>query len=83
MSHLVESPIKSMTTVHRRPAWFIWRGLRYDVAQILDRWVLTGEWWEEKPECVYWRIRDARGGVYEIYHEQDGARRWVMYKVYD
>jgi hypothetical protein len=67
----------------RRPLSFRWRGQVLHVVEVIDRFVVTGEWWEQKPECVWWRVRVRGGGLYELYYEQGGERRWMLYKVYD
>ncbi|MBC7347013.1 MAG: hypothetical protein H5U00_06090 [Clostridia bacterium] len=64
------------------PRAFRWRGKSYAVLEILEVWRDTGRWWEEEAPKLFFRLRTAGGGLWEIY--RDEARgTWHLYKVYD
>lgn len=67
----------------RRPLSFRWRGQVLHVAEVIDRWIDGGQWWNQVPESVFWRVQARNGGVYELYQEQVQGGRWMLYKVYD
>jgi Family of unknown function (DUF6504) len=33
-----------------RPARFVWRGRLYIVLRVLERWMVSGEWWKQQEE---------------------------------
>lgn len=83
MSRLYNAPIASISTVKGAPVSFVFHQQRIAVAEVIDRWVDGGRWWEGEGESDWWRIRSNVGGVYELYRERTGERRWVLYKAYD
>jgi hypothetical protein len=66
-----------------RPVEFRYQGQRIRVAQVLDHWLMQGEWWEQRPETVTWRVADPRGGVYELEMERVEPPVWRVVTIYD
>ena len=60
-----------------RPLWFIWRGCRYTVLDVLDDWMEAGCWWDGEPERHVWVVR-TDAGIYELARMADG--RWWLYR---
>lgn len=54
-----------------------------NVAQVLDRWIMRGRWWEGEPESIWWRVQSASGGVYELYQYQPPQGAWHLYRILD
>src|SRR3954449_12924643 len=44
------------------PAAFEWRGRRYEVADVIGKWRIEGQWWSDGRDREYWRV-EARGGA--------------------
>lgn len=51
----------------------------YRVNEILDRWVIQGEWWATEKRREYFRVLTDQGAC-ELYSEGDG---WHLTKVLD
>jgi len=64
------------------PRAFWWRGRRYAVAGVLERWRDVGRWWEGEPPRSFFRLQTAGGGIWEIYLDL-GENTWHLYKIYD
>lgn len=77
----------------RRPEFFVWRGCRYQVRTVLDRWQERVPWWrfpalEEAPtglERSVWRVEGAPGmrqeaGVFDLAQWRDA---WTLERVSD
>lgn len=93
MSRLIDAPIQVTLGPDRErgglmPASFMYRQERHQVVEVLDVWLMLAKPWWEDPNAVgqapqhtcYWRVRTAKGGVFEM--SQDGTN-WRLYKVYD
>jgi len=64
------------------PCVFKWRGRRYLVRKVLEKWKDTGRWWEGEAAKLFFRVETAGGGLWEVY--LDTARcEWQLYRVYD
>lgn len=64
------------------PGAFWWRGERYAVAAVLERWRDTGRWWEGEAPKLFFRLQTPEGGLWEIYLDTRD-KTWYLYKVYD
>ena len=77
-----------------RPARFIWRQRLYTVLGVLEHWVVSREWWQQRspspdvpPEREFWRVeaspgRDIPAAVYEL--RRDAASGdWLLARVWD
>ncbi|MGB9886993.1 MAG: DUF6504 family protein [Moorellales bacterium] len=64
------------------PRAFWWRGRRYAVAEVLERWRDVGRWWEGEAPRVFFRLQTTGGGLWELYREL-GENSWHLYKIYD
>lgn len=54
-------------------------GRQYRVRELLDVWVVQGQWWSDEQKRVCFRLRTDRG-IVEIYRS---GERWVLSKVMD
>ncbi|MEW6751772.1 MAG: DUF6504 family protein [Candidatus Latescibacterota bacterium] len=64
--------------------WFEWRGQRYEICRVLDRWVVQGRWWAEEERREFLLVEAASAGetgVYEICQSSRGG--WLLVRVYD
>ena len=77
-----------------KPARFIWRQRLYTVLGVLEHWVVSREWWQQRspspdvpPEREFWRVeaspgRDIPPAVYEL--RRDAASGdWLLARVWD
>jgi len=64
------------------PRSFRWRGRRYTVRAVLERWKETGRWWEGEASKFFFRVETTGGGLWELYFDT-GTRTWRLYRVYD
>ena len=74
--------IKVKANVAGVPVSFIRKGRREQVAAIYDRWRINDEWWGEKVERNYFRIRTSSGLVCDIYHDTS-ADHWYLDRIHD
>lgn len=61
------------------PVSFRWNGRVHRVCEMLDVWVVQGQWWGEEQKRVFFRVRTDRC-VVELYRSGD---RWVLTKQMD
>jgi len=59
------------------PAAFVWRGRRYEVADVIGRWRIEGRWWADGRDREYWRVEARGGAVWDLYHDRKRGR-WHM-----
>ena len=45
------------------PSAFRWRGRRYEVRDVIGRWLIEGRWWEDGRDREYWRVEAGSGAV--------------------
>jgi len=64
------------------PAAFVWRGRRYEVADVIGRWRIEGRWWADGRDREYWRVEARGGAVWDLYHDRS-ADRWHMERLWD
>ncbi len=64
------------------PRCFQWRGQRYQVQAVLERWKDSGRWWEGEAPKLFFRVRTDGGGLWEICRDTV-HRKWYLYKIYD
>jgi Family of unknown function (DUF6504) len=64
------------------PAAFRWKARRYEVVDVIGRWLIEGRWWEEGRDREYWRVEARGGAVFDLYHDRR-AGRWHMERVWD
>ena len=64
------------------PVSFRHRGVRYQVAEILDVWTESGRWWEQEGELFTFRVATVEGGLFEVTWSLR-TREWTLYKSYD
>jgi len=70
----------------REPKAFVWRGERYEVAQVESMWTDTGfvagertRTWYRRRHRNCWRVKTTAGEVYELYLDRGGGRRtWIL-----
>lgn len=69
--------------------FFVWRGKRYDVIQILNRWALTSGWWRGKQakdqqffKVTARRTRETTVGTYELCYDKMSGE-WRLVRVMD
>jgi hypothetical protein len=77
-----------------KPARFVWRGRLYTVLGVLEHWVVSREWWQQRnpdpgtpAEHEFWRVEATPGqsipaATYEL--RRDAATdRWLLARVWD
>jgi hypothetical protein len=64
------------------PSAFIWRGLRYEVADVIGRWRIEGRWWADGRDREYWRVEARGGAVWDLYHDHL-RERWHVERLWD
>ncbi len=64
------------------PAAFVWRGRRYEVADVIGRWRIEGRWWADGRDREYWRVEARGGAVWDLYHDRQHDR-WHMERLWD
>jgi hypothetical protein len=52
-----------------RPVTFILRGLRIDIAEILEHWIEEGL--EDRVRKRYFRVKGSDGIIHRIYYDED------------
>src|SRR5262249_48405451 len=73
------------------PAEFRWRGVDYEVAEVLSVWRLRDRWWVSPMETdfrkagsdrTYYRVRCPDQQVFDIHHDAVSGL-WVLDRVHD
>src|SRR5262245_40836692 len=64
------------------PSAFVWRGRRYEVADVIGRWRIEGRWWADGRDREYWRVEARGGAVWDLYHDRL-KDRWHMERLWD
>ena len=64
------------------PSAFVWRGRRYEVADVIGRWRIEGRWWADGRDREYWRVEARGGAVWDLYHDRHHDR-WHMERLWD
>jgi len=64
------------------PSAFVWRGRRYEVADVIGRWRIEGRWWADGRDREYWRVEARGGAVWDLYHDRLGGR-WHLERLWD
>jgi hypothetical protein len=64
------------------PCAFVWRGKRYEVADVIGRWRIEGRWWADGRDREYWRVEARGGAVWDLYHDRR-ADRWHLERLWD
>jgi Family of unknown function (DUF6504) len=64
------------------PSAFLWRGRRYEVADVIGRWRIEGRWWADGRDREYWRVEARGGAVWDLYHDRQ-RDRWHMERLWD
>jgi len=64
------------------PAAFTWRGRRYEVRDVIGRWLIEGRWWDEGRDREYWRV-EARGGVVIDLYLDRRQGGWHLERLWD
>lgn len=82
MSKFIHEQCFGVLDDHCKPAKLYLRGKSVKVAELLDCWADTGEWWKGESEKMFYRLQLEPGQVMEIYYDLV-AREWWTYKVYD
>lgn len=69
------------------PAAFTWRGSRYEIARLLERWTDAGfgdsgrgqhRWWERRHRNCF-RVQTTDGQFWDLYLERgSGRRNWFL-----
>lgn len=88
MPRLIDQPItptlvKDAFYGEMRPASFAWRGSRYRVVAILDRWSETGQWWNLQPPMTVWRVQLHDQGVMELASVHKQPPEWRLLVIFD
>src|SRR5919198_1367909 len=64
------------------PSAFVWRGRRYEIADVIGRWRIEGRWWADGRDREYWRVEARGGAVWDLYHDRL-ADRWHLERLWD
>ncbi len=86
----IDEPIEvDYDRVRLGPTAFTWRGVRYEVAEILEtrqdyhtpEYAAHARGWLHRRHRNYYTVRTADGQVWELYLDRAGGRRqWVLLK---
>ena len=85
----IEVGVEARPSGLQEPAFFTWRGRRYEVRRIVSAWVdkgfaageVTRRWWRRRHRN-YYRVQADDGQVYEIYLDRGGSKRdWYLARV--
>ncbi|HBK59350.1 MAG TPA: hypothetical protein DDZ84_00970 [Firmicutes bacterium] len=63
------------------PSRFYWSDRWRQIAQVIDHWRESGEWWDGEEDKDYYLITSAGGGCYELCREAPG--QWLLSRVLD
>jgi len=74
--------IKVKANVAGVPVSFTRNGRREKVAAIYERWRISDEWWGEKVERDYFRVKTSAGVVCDIYRDTS-ANHWYLARIHD
>src|SRR3954471_17465660 len=64
------------------PAAFEWRGRRYEVADVIGKWRIEGQWGSDGGDREYWRGGARGGAVWDLYFDRQ-RDRWHMERLWD
>jgi hypothetical protein len=93
VSRMYGEPI-DVTVQDDKPVRFIWRGRLHAVLRVLERWVVSRDWWQQndpdtdvRPEREFWRVEasprdDVPPAVYELRRDVD-TDDWLLVRVWD
>ncbi|MBO0809572.1 MAG: nucleotidyltransferase [Actinobacteria bacterium] len=77
-----------------RPVRFAWRGRPYTVLRVLDRWLISREWWQQRgagaglpAEHEFWRVEASFEGnvppaTYEL-RRDTATGSWLLARIWD
>jgi hypothetical protein len=84
MAHQYGRPVQVELDAQRTPASLMWRGVRYEVAEVLSRWRLVDRWWHPAwdSDREYYRLRTPDHQIFEIYYDAV-PDVWVLDRVQD
>ena len=97
MGRVYGDPVEVGTRQDGRPARFAWRGRRYAVRAVQERWMVNRAWWREPapvpvhPELEFWRVEasveaspglDRPTGIYEL-RRDIAAGTWTLRRIAD
>jgi hypothetical protein len=86
ISERIEVELSDGRGALREPQAFVWRGRRYQVAEVISAWAEVGfgagertRTWYRRRHRNHWQVRTVEGAVYELYLDRSGGRRdWVL-----
>jgi len=84
VSRLTDRPLDAVGPLMRpsgAPTFFVWRGERFVVRDLLDIWTDAGSWWDGEGEATFFRLTVDEGTVVELM--LDGCGSWRLYRIYD
>jgi len=64
------------------PSAFVWRGRRYCVSAVQERWRLVGAWWNGEGEKTFFRVVADTGGIFRICYDH-ADHSWMLERVED
>jgi hypothetical protein len=72
----------------KQPGAFVWRGERFEVAELLNEWQEVGfgagertRTWYRRRHRNHYRVRTLDGAMYELYLDRGSGRRiWTLHK---
>jgi hypothetical protein len=79
----VGRPLRVLCTPSGRPRLLLWRGRRYPVEAVLERWRDVGRWWAGESPKLFFRLQTADGALWEICRDSGAASAWHLYRLYD
>jgi hypothetical protein len=71
------------------PRTFVWRGVRYEVAEVIKMWqdwhtpsyAKHAQKWMHRRHRNYFVVRTTEGQIFELYFDRAfGRQDWVLYK---
>ncbi len=89
MAKRYQQSISVFKAANNRPAYFFWRGRRYDILEIINRWTKNSSWWkgEKAVDRQYAAVlaRSCPGkqiGIYELCFDRQ-QETWTLTRVQD
>lgn len=80
MSRIIHRPIVVHAWNGDEPHAFSNHGERHTIAEIIDRWIEMGNWWQGEGERKMLCVWTDRNALFELQQEE---RQWFIYKTWD
>lgn len=85
MSKRYQEPIELRLAADHCPRAFVWRGRNYEINEVLKRWTVSGDWWQQESRRLHAVVAAKHYGElgqYEIVYVAK-QKQWFLHRVYD